>query len=46
MSRDVKLYENVFPFKMSSNVLEKGLSNDVDALNFFDSVFSSSLIFL
>ncbi|GJU74442.1 ribonuclease H-like domain-containing protein [Tanacetum coccineum] len=41
-SRDVKFYENIFPFKMSKT--EKTLPNDyenIDHLNFFDSPYTS-----
>ncbi|KAJ0440838.1 putative RNA-directed DNA polymerase [Helianthus annuus] len=38
-SRDVKFYETVFPFKSSQlNNLDKTLPNDLNHLNFFDSV--------
>ncbi|KAI3707507.1 hypothetical protein L6452_26097 [Arctium lappa] len=36
VSRDVKFYETIFPFKMSSNQLNCDV-NDINSLNFFDS---------
>lgn len=42
VSRDVKFYENVFPFKMSLNKQDKSTSDDLNTLNFFDLVVVSS----
>lgn len=39
--RDVKFYENVFPFKMSIDK-DKSITNDVNTLRFFYCTFGST----